>query len=96
MYPLLIHELFNFLLITLGILCAGMGLKGFLFSSNFIGCGVTGVSMLLAKTTSLQLSIWLPIVNLISKNNNFLKVGDVILGFNILIFVVTIAILGIE
>lgn len=171
MYPFLIRELFNFLLISLGILCAGMGLKGFLFSSNFIDGGVTGVSMLLAKTTSLQLSIWLPIVNipfiglayktlgkafairsilaiaglsfaivflpypdvtpdllltsifggffigagigfamrgeavldgteiaalLISKNNNLFKVGDVILGFNILIFVVAIAILGIE
>lgn len=57
-------ELVNLALIIAGILCAGMGLKGFLFSSNFIDGGVTGVSMLLAKTTSLPLAIWLPLVNL--------------------------------
>ena len=43
MYPVFVREFFNFLLITLGILSAGMGLKGFLFSSNFIDGGVTGV-----------------------------------------------------
>jgi uncharacterized membrane-anchored protein YitT (DUF2179 family) len=48
----------------LGILSAGMGLHGFLLSSNFIDGGVTGVSMLLAKTTSLSLSVWLPLINL--------------------------------
>ena len=41
-----------------------MGLKGFLLSSNFIDGGVTGVSLLLAKTTGLSLSVWLPLVNL--------------------------------
>ena len=39
----------------LGILSAGMGLKGFLLSSNFIDGGVTGVSMLLAKMTGAPL-----------------------------------------
>jgi uncharacterized membrane-anchored protein YitT (DUF2179 family) len=34
--------------IVLGILSAGMGVKGFLLSSHFIDGGVTGVSMLLA------------------------------------------------
>jgi uncharacterized membrane-anchored protein YitT (DUF2179 family) len=57
------RELLNALLIALGILSAGMGLKGFLLSSNFIDGGVTGVSMLLAKVTSAPLSIWLPLVN---------------------------------
>lgn len=51
-------------LVVLGILSAGMGLKGFLLSSNFIDGGVTGVSMLLAKTTPLPLAVWLPAVNL--------------------------------
>jgi len=60
----LLPELLNAALIVLGILCAGMGLKGFLLSSNFIDGGVTGVSMLLAKTTGLSLAMWLPIVNL--------------------------------
>jgi len=58
------RETFNVLLISAGVLCAGMGLKGFLFSSHFIDGGVTGISMLLAKVTPLPLSIWLPLVNL--------------------------------
>ncbi|MBL0176521.1 MAG: YitT family protein [Ignavibacteria bacterium] len=41
-----------------------MGLKGFLLSSNFIDGGVTGVSMLLSKTTPLPLELWLIMVNL--------------------------------
>jgi uncharacterized membrane-anchored protein YitT (DUF2179 family) len=57
------RELLNALLIGVGILSAGMGLKGFLLSSNFIDGGVTGVSMLLAKVTSAPLSVWLPLVN---------------------------------
>ena len=60
----LLRELLNGLLIALGILSAGMGLYGFLLSSNFIDGGVTGVSMLLAKVTPLPLSFWLPVVNL--------------------------------
>jgi uncharacterized membrane-anchored protein YitT (DUF2179 family) len=60
----LLSELFNAGLILLGILSAGMGLKGFLLSSNFIDGGVTGVSLLLAKTTGVSLSVWLPVVNL--------------------------------
>jgi len=59
-----LRELLNAVLIALGVLSAGMGLKGFLLSSNFIDGGVTGVSMLLAKATPLPLSVWLPLVNL--------------------------------
>jgi uncharacterized membrane-anchored protein YitT (DUF2179 family) len=58
------REVQNGILITLGILAAGFGLKGFLLSSNFIDGGVTGVSMLLAKVSPVPLSIWLPLVNL--------------------------------
>lgn len=54
----------NIGLIVLGVLSAGMGLKGFLQSSNFIDGGVTGVSMLLGKTTRVPLAVWLPMVNL--------------------------------
>lgn len=161
----------SFLLILLGILSAGMGLKGFLLSSHFIDGGVTGISMLLANVTALPLSIWLLIVNLpflaialrslgwryatrsalaifglavtvqfvpfpdvtpdkfltavfggfflgagigftirggavldgteiaallISKRSGFLKVGDVILGCNVMIFLVAMATLGVE
>ena len=166
-----LRELQNALLILLGVLCAGMGLKGFLLSSNFIDGGVTGISMLLAKTTGLSLSIWLPLVNLpfiavayrhmgpafaarsvlgiaglaaclalvpfpdvtpdlvltavfgglfigagiglairggavldgteiaallISKRADLLRVGDVILGFNVVLFLVAMSILGVD
>lgn len=60
----LARELLNTLLILLGILSAGMGIRGFLMSSNFIDGGVTGVSMLLAKLSGIPLSVWLPLVNL--------------------------------
>jgi uncharacterized membrane-anchored protein YitT (DUF2179 family) len=59
-----LSEVLNGSLIVFGILSAGMGLKGFLLSSNFIDGGVTGVSLLLAKTTGLSLSVWLPLANL--------------------------------
>lgn len=165
------RELINFSLIVLGILSAGMGIHGFLLSSNFIDGGVTGVSMLLAKTTGLSLSIWLPLINLpfiaigfrqigwafavrstlaiaglsaalalihypdvtpdllltavfgglfigagiglavrggavldgteiaallISKRTDLLKVGDVILVFNVMLFLVAMSVLGID
>jgi uncharacterized membrane-anchored protein YitT (DUF2179 family) len=167
----LLHESRNAGLIVLGILSAGMGLKGFLLSSNFIDGGVTGISMLLAKTTGLPLSVLLLVVNLpfvavgyrqigtafavrsvlgitglaasiavlpypdvtpdlvltavfggffigagigfairggavldgteiaallISKRADLLKVGDVILGFNVVLFVVAISLLGVD
>ena len=57
------REALNALLIALGILAAAFGLKGFLFSSNFIDGGVTGVSMLLSKVTPAPLAVWLPLVN---------------------------------
>src|SRR5882672_2441653 len=164
-------EIGNAALIALGILSAAMGLKGFLLSSNFIDGGVTGISMLLAKTTGLSLSILLPVVNLpfiavgyrhlglafavrsvlgiaglavalavipfpdvtpdlvltavfggffigagiglavrggavldgteiaallISKRADVLRVGDVILGFNVVLFLAAIALLGVN
>ena len=165
------QELINSLLILAGILSAGMGIKGFLVSSNFIDGGVTGVSMLLSKLTPWSLAVWLPLMNfpfialafkamgkvfalrsilaitglslaigyvpspdvthdpvlasvfggfligagiglavrgnavldgteiaalLISRRKGVLKVGDVILAFNIVLFLVAIAFLGVE
>ncbi|MBL7663322.1 YitT family protein [bacterium] len=58
------NEIKNVLLVTIGVLAAGMGIKGFLLSSNFIDGGVTGVSMLLAKISSIPLFILLPLINL--------------------------------
>jgi uncharacterized membrane-anchored protein YitT (DUF2179 family) len=167
----LLPEFANALLIGLGILSASMGLKGFLLSSNFIDGGVTGISMLLAKTTGLSLSVLLPLVNLpfiavgyrqmgrafavrsvvgiaglavclatipfpdvtpdlvltsvfggffigagigfavrggavldgteiaallISKRADLLRVGDVILGFNVALFLIAMSVLGVD
>ncbi|HYU78316.1 MAG TPA: YitT family protein [Vicinamibacterales bacterium] len=166
-----VREFVNLLLIALGILAAGMGLKGFLLPSNFIDGGVTGVSMLLTKITGLPLALWLPIVNvpfialgwrqlgaafalrsaiaiaglsavlatihypdvtpdlvltavfggffigagiglavrggavldgteiaalLISRQSAVFKVGDVILGFNVVLFLAAMSVLGVE
>jgi uncharacterized membrane-anchored protein YitT (DUF2179 family) len=165
------REVRNVLLIVLGVLCATMGLHGFLLSSNLIDGGVTGISMLLAKTTRMPLSVWLPVINLpfialgyrqigrafavrstlaiaglslalvtvpvpdvtsdrlltavfggfflgagigfavrggavldgteiaallISKRSSILKVGDIILMFNVLLFVTAMTVLGVE
>ena len=165
------NEFVNAVSIFAGVLSAGMGIHGFLFSSNFIDGGVTGVSMLLSKTTGLSLSILLPLVNfpfivvayrllgsrfafrsvagiaglavslaympfpdvthdlmltavfggffigagiglairggavldgteiaalLISKRVHMLKVGDVILGFNVVLFLAAMATLGVD
>lgn len=164
-------EIKNFILIFVGVLCAGMGIEGFLLSSDFIDGGVTGISMLLAKVTHLPLAIWIPLVNfpfiliafrqigpafalrsvlaisglalaisfihypdvtpdlfltavfggiflgagiglavrgsavldgteiialLISKRSSLFKVGDVILGFNILLFLAALSILDVN
>jgi len=60
----ILHEVLNTLLIVLGILSAGLGLKGFLLSSNFIDGGVTGVSMLLSNIFGWQLAILILVINL--------------------------------
>lgn len=58
------RELVNTALITLGILSAGLGLKGFLLPSHFIDGGVTGVSMLLSNVLGFPLSVLILLINL--------------------------------
>jgi uncharacterized membrane-anchored protein YitT (DUF2179 family) len=58
------RELFNALLIALGILSAGLGLKGFLLPSHFIDGGVTGVSMLISNVMGMPLSVLILVINL--------------------------------
>ena len=60
----LIRETLHTTLILLGILSAGLGLKGFLLSSHFIDGGVTGISMLLANVLGWPLSILILAINL--------------------------------
>jgi uncharacterized membrane-anchored protein YitT (DUF2179 family) len=59
-----LREVFQTTLIVLGILSAGMGIKGFLMSSHFIDGGVTGVSMLLSDIFRFPLSILIALINL--------------------------------
>ena len=59
-----LRELKNAALILIGVLSAGMGLHGFLFSSRFIDGGATGISMLLAKVFGLPLSALILVINL--------------------------------
>lgn len=59
-----LKEVFNIILIVLGILSAGLGLKGFLLSSHFIDGGVTGISMLSSSILKFPLSILILIINL--------------------------------
>lgn len=58
------REFKNALFIIVGILSAGMGLHGFLFSSRFIDGGATGVSMLMSKVLHLPLSALIVVINL--------------------------------
>ncbi|MBW4890765.1 YitT family protein [Mucilaginibacter sp. HMF5004] len=53
----------DLVLVILGILSAGMGIKGFLLSSHFIDGGVTGISMLLADITGISTSIFIFVIN---------------------------------
>lgn len=54
----------DFLLITLGVFSAGLGLKGFLMPSGFIDGGVTGISLLIATLTKFPLSLLILIINI--------------------------------
>lgn len=50
--------------ICAGVLCAGMGLKGFLLPNNFIDGGAMGISLLLEITTGVELAILVVLVNI--------------------------------
>lgn len=58
------HYFRDAVFIIAGILSVGLGLKGFLLSSQFIDGGVTGVSMLLASQTGLPLAVGIVVINL--------------------------------
>jgi len=51
-------------LITMGMLSAGLGLKGFLLPNGFIDGGVTGISLLLSELTGVSLSILIIVINI--------------------------------
>ncbi|GAB3491309.1 YitT family protein [Spirosoma knui] len=47
-----------------GVLCAGMGLKGFLLPNNFLDGGAMGISLLLELLTGTELALLVIIVNM--------------------------------
>jgi uncharacterized membrane-anchored protein YitT (DUF2179 family) len=59
-----LRHLMQTALILLGILSAGLGLKGFLLSSQFIDGGVTGVSMLVSNVLGFPLAVLILVFNL--------------------------------
>ncbi len=52
------------ILIIIGVLSAGFGLKGFLLPNGFIDGGVTGISLLVTEVTGLPLPILLVVLNM--------------------------------
>ena len=58
------HLLKDVVFITLGIVSAGFGLKGFLLPNSFIDGGAMGISLLISEVRGWSLSILIVIVNL--------------------------------
>jgi uncharacterized membrane-anchored protein YitT (DUF2179 family) len=54
----------DFVIMCLGVLSAGFGLKGFLIPNGFIDGGVMGISLLTNTQTSIPLSILIIVINL--------------------------------
>jgi len=64
MQPVVLREFKNTILIMLAILSAGMGIKGYLLSNQFIDGGVTGTSMLFNSVFGWPLYVLIPLINL--------------------------------
>lgn len=65
----------DFLMICVGVLSAGFGLKGFLLPNNFLDGGATGISLLIAELTGFNLAFLLILINL-----PFIILGYTIIG----------------
>jgi uncharacterized membrane-anchored protein YitT (DUF2179 family) len=60
----ILHEFRDFILMILGVLSAGLGLKGFLLPNGFVDGGVTGISLLVNHETGISLSILIIVLNI--------------------------------
>ena len=63
------------LFILIGILSAGLGLKGFLLPSHFIDGGVTGVSMLVSALAGVSLPLLIVLINAPFVVLGYLQIG---------------------
>lgn len=59
-----IQRLKDMAFLCAGVLCAGMGLKGFLLPNNFIDGGAMGISLLFEITTGVDLALLVILVNI--------------------------------
>ncbi len=64
----------DFFMIGIGVLAAGFGLRGFLLPTGFLDGGATGISLMIAKLTGINISLLLVLINL----------PFIILGYNII------------
>jgi len=60
----LINSFKDFLLLSMGFLLAGFGLKGFLLPNHFVDGGATGISLLINQTIHIPLALLLILVNI--------------------------------
>ena len=65
----------DFFIISIGILSAGFGLRGFLLPNNFLDGGATGISLLARELTGMSFALLLVLVNL-----PFIILGHQIIG----------------
>ncbi len=72
----LTHTIKDIVFISLGIVSAGFGLKGFLLPNSFIDGGAMGISLLIAETSGWSLSILIIVVNLPFIILGFSQVGN--------------------
>ena len=61
---MMVRQIKDFILITVGIFSAAFGFKGFLLTNQFIDGGATGISLLLSALTSVPLYVFIIVVNI--------------------------------
>ncbi len=54
----------DFILIGIGILCASVGLKGFILPNHFTDGGITGISILSSLASPISISVWIVVFNI--------------------------------
>lgn len=60
----IVHRLRDALIVGVGVVVAGLGLRSFLLPNGFIDGGVTGISLLVSKVTGWPLSVLLVLINI--------------------------------